>query len=87
MAFSYTSKIIYPGGRIAGGTYTNSGGSTGGDIDTGLPNVCSFVLTPKGSSVSANQSVYNETLPLANGIVTIVTNANEVGSWWAMADI
>lgn len=87
MAFSYTAKTIYPGGRIAAGTYTNSGGSTGGDIDTGLPNVRAFTLTPAGTSVSANQSVYNETLPLGYGVVTIVTNANELGSWIAIADI
>jgi hypothetical protein len=87
MAFTYTAKTIYPGGRIAAGTYTCSGGATGGDINTGLPNVMSFTLTPQGTSVSANQSVYNETLPLANGVVTIVTTANEVGSWTAVADI
>lgn len=87
MAFSYTTntrQII--GGRLASGTYSNNGGSTGGVIDTGLPNVSSFLLTATGSGVTSNQSVYSTTLPAGNGKITIVTNANESGSWLAVCD-
>lgn len=86
MAFTYTSDVIYPYAKMAAGTYTSDSGSTGGDIDTGLPSVKAFFLQPKGASVVANQSVYNEDLPLGKSTVTIVTNANETGSWMAISD-
>jgi len=68
------------------GTYTSDGGSTGGDVDTGL-RVCEGIfLQPKAAAVSASAPVYNETLPCLGNAVTIVTIANEVGTWWAMGD-
>ena len=83
MAFTVAVLDRQPIGRnrIVFGTYTNDGGSTGGDIVTGLNNVLSVVLTPLASSISANAPVCNETLPLGSGSVTIVTSANEVGSF------
>lgn len=85
MAFTSSIVVSQPifGVRLVIGTYANTGGSTGGDIPTGLGTVQSVILTPKGSSVSANAPVYNETLPLTNasGTVTIVTSANESGSF------
>lgn len=87
MAFSYTAKTINPGGRIAAGKYASTGGSTGGDIDTGLPNVLSITLQPATTAVVTSFPVTNETFPLAYGQVTIVTTANEVGTWIAVADI
>lgn len=88
MAFTYAVS-----GTIAGtgsktrvyGTYTSSGGGTGGDIVTNLYTVEDFRLQPKGAAVIATQSVVNETLPLTNtrGTVTIVTSADEAGFWEA----
>ena len=63
------------------GVYTNTSSSTGGDIASGLKRVETCQLQPKGSSVLANQPVVNETLPLAGGDVTIVTTADEVGTF------
>lgn len=85
MAFSSSIAVSQPifGVRLVIGTYANDGGSAGGDIATGLGTVQSVILTPKGASTSANAPVYNETLPLTNagGTVTIVTTANESGSF------
>jgi hypothetical protein len=91
MAFSYTvttstkQPIVWGGDKISYGNY-NATSVAGGDIVTGLATVDAFFLTPQGSSVSSNQSVYNETLPLSNagGTVTIVTTTSEVGSWMAI---
>lgn len=67
------------------GTYTSTGGSTGGDVQTGLSVVEDFTIKPRGAVVIATQSVINETFPLntTNGAVTIVTSADEVGFWEA----
>jgi len=83
MAFSYTinSESTLGGLKIVCGTYTNNSSSTGGDVYTGLSNILYFGMQPKGSSVLANQPVVNETLPLAKDGVTIVTTADEVGTW------
>lgn len=91
MAFAYTSNakrssvIGSPGIRMIMGTYSNVGGTTGGDITTGLKTVLAFLILPKGSAVGTGQSAVNETLPLSNagGVVTIVTNATEEGVWMA----
>lgn len=86
MAFTYTvnDEFNAGGARIVSGTYTSAGGSTGGDVKTGLLTTLAFVMTPYGSSVVANQGAINETFPLAKGDVTIVTTANESGSWVAI---
>lgn len=89
MAFVTTTIARVPGTgskQHVYGTYTNDGGSTGGDVITYLNTVEYFVLQPKGSSVSANQPVVNEAMPLTNtgGTVTIVTSSNEVGQWLAI---
>jgi chorismate synthase len=71
------------------GTYTNSGGGIGGDIKTGLRICEGLTLKPKGSAVSANASVINETFPVlktsaqTSAQVTIVTDENQVGTWEA----
>ena len=69
--------------RIATGTYTNTSGSIGGDIDTGLLTVESVTLQPKGSAVATNAPVVNESMPADGSAVTIVTDADEVGTWIA----
>jgi hypothetical protein len=69
--------------RISRGTYASSGGSTGGDIDTGL-NKCHFiVLQGAAAAVTADAPVVNETLPCDGTAVTIVTTANSTGVWEA----
>jgi hypothetical protein len=87
MSFSSAIKketIGFGGQRIIQGTWT-SGSTTGGDITTGLLTVETITLTPKGSSVTTNGVVVNETLPLANagGLVTIVTDSGVDGYWEA----
>lgn len=87
MAFTYTEeKGVIGNKRYVKGVYTSAGGSTGGDIVTGLSVVENVFLQPKGSATVANQPAVNETLPLSNatGAVTIVTTANEVGSYLAI---
>lgn len=86
MAFTHTTdnKTVFGNKRIVTGVYTSADGSTGGDIVTGLNTVEHVFLQPKGTSVATNQSVVNETLPLASGTVTIVTDANQVGSFMAI---
>lgn len=89
MAFTISNVVTVPGTGAKAhvfGTYTNDGGSTGGDVVTGLNVVEAFLLQPKGAAVSANQPVVNETFPLTNtgGAVTIVTSANEVGQFLAI---
>lgn len=71
--------------RVNVGTYTSDGGSTGGNINTGLARCDALILQPKGSSVTTNAPSVNETMPGADGsAVTIVTDANEVGAWIAI---
>ena len=85
MTFSFTREIAdVSGKKYVNGTYANDGGSTGGDIDTGLANVESMILQPFGSVSGGEQSpLVNESLPLSNPNVTIVTDANQSGSWMA----
>lgn len=87
MAFTST---VTKRGKIPGtsmihfGTYASDGGSTGGDINTGLTR-CEFIaLTPAGASVDANAPTVNETLPVAGDAVTVVTTANATGTWMAI---
>jgi len=85
MAFSNTKiQNVFGNKKVVTGVYTNTASSTGGEVDTGLSVVEAFFLTPKGSAVSSDQSVFNETLPLNSGDVTIVTTADEVGSFVAI---
>ena len=70
--------------KVAWGTFTVSGGATGGNIDTGLTLVHSMYLQTGGAAVSADQSSINETLPCDGSAVTIVTTANTVGTWFAI---
>lgn len=87
MAFTYavTDQQIEGHKRVLRGTYANDGGSTGGDVVTGLATVESFDIQPLAAAAIATQSVVNETFPLSNsnGAVTIVTSANESGIWEA----
>lgn len=85
MAFSHTTeKTVFGNKRIVTGVYTNTGGSTGGDIATGLSQVDAVFLQPKGSAILANQPVVNEAFPLNGGAVTVVTTADEIGTFIAV---
>ena len=85
MAFTYevTERTQMGNKRVHYGTFTSAGGSTGGDIKTGLHSCEFIVLQQKGSAVVADAPVVNEDLPLNGGAVTIVTTANAVGYWRA----
>lgn len=84
MAFTstITRKGIMGDKKYAYGTFTSAGGSTGGDIETGMYGIDFIQLQQKGSAVVADAPVVNETLP-SGGDVTIVTTANAVGYWFA----
>jgi len=85
MAFTsaITERGVQGNKRVNRGTYTNTAGSTGGDITTGLNRCDEFRLIPNDTSVESNATVVNETLPVAGGVVTIVTDANQSGYWTA----
>lgn len=85
MAFAsaISGSTVFGNKRVTWGTFTNAGGDTGGNIDTGL-GTCEFIaLQSGGTAVIATAPVVNETLPIAGSAVTIVTAADEDGQWWA----
>ncbi len=88
MAFTstITGRTVMGNKVMKWGTFANTGGSTGGDIDTGLHFAESIALTPKGTAVAANAPAVNETLPAAGNAVTIVTDADLGGYWQAVGD-
>lgn len=85
MAFAsaISGRTVFGNKRVTWGTYTNGGGETGGDVNTGL-HVCEFMkLQPKGSAIIITASVVDETFPVAGKAVTIVTADGEDGYWLA----
>lgn len=84
MAFSFTKTDETVAGslRFTMGTFANAGGSTGGNVYTGLQKVQGMKLSQKGTGVVASDPVVNETLPVDDP-VTIVTAANVSGTWLA----
>ena len=84
MAFTHTikSRDATAKHRIHHGTFTNTSGSTGGDIETGLEVVEHITFCVEGAAVGNAVSV-NETLPCAGNAVTIVTDADVDGTWLA----
>ncbi len=91
---AFTSSIT-SGTKIFGsmqkswGIFTNTSGSTGGDINTGLKSVESMNLNHTGSSVVASAPVVNEDLssPIDGTAVTIVTVADADGTWEAIGKV
>lgn len=85
MAFASTITDTKVAGdeRETRGTFANTGGSTGGNIDTGLEICESLVLQHIGSAVVASAPVVNETFPVAGSAVTVVTVADTTGVWVA----
>ena len=86
MTFAYTVEqpTYFGNQRIVFGTFTNTLGSTGGDITTRLSGVDFFKIYYTGSAVVADTPVVNETFPLESDTVTIVTTANTSGVWFAL---
>lgn len=87
MAFAYTTQKTGVFGDLyyAIGTFTNGGADTGGDITiTNMKKVYKFQIQETGASVQANKSVVNETMPLEGNVVTIVTDADADGTWFAL---
>jgi hypothetical protein len=73
---------------VRSGWFKSAGGSTGGDIDTGLSQCYLVLLQPHAASAGASQAVVNEAAADVSvagftGTVTIVTIANQVGKWIA----
>ena len=83
MAFSNTLLHEVPMGqmRFMMGTFTNTSGSSGGDIRTGLHKVLNLKLQHTGSSVVASDPVINETFPV-NDPVTVVTTTDADKLWF-----
>lgn len=84
MSFSFTKTgdTVHGSTRVTSGTFTSAGGSTGGDIYTGLQKVLGMILQQNAAAVVASQAVINETFPKADPI-TIVSAANAAGYWQA----
>ena len=88
MAFTpaITKRDVWGDKAVTMGTFTNDGGSTGGNIATGLHLCEAIFLQPSGGAVNANAPVVNETLPVAGSAVTIVTDADATGTFIALGD-
>lgn len=86
MAFTYeiTGQTYFGNKKIVFGNYVSTATTTGGDIKTGLSNCEAMFLQGKGTAVDAASPVVNETLPVAGGVVTIVTTAAKSGSFMAV---
>ena len=86
MVFTSTITSRESDGSLAKvvGTFTNTSGSTGGEVETGLKTVIGFQLQHTGSAVVASAPVANESFPLQGGDVTIVTVADTNGVWIAI---
>lgn len=87
MAFSSTiiKKTVFGDKKIVYGTY-DCAAVTGGDIATGLARVDLCILTPTGAAVDTNEASVNETMPLASGDVTIVTDSGATGQFLAIGN-
>lgn len=81
MAFTATpdrSKYsVFGSKRRTAGTYASTGGSTGGDIVTGLRIIESFSSTCATGTPSTQEAI-------SGGTVTITTTANQTGIWEAV---
>lgn len=91
MAFTsaITGKSIQGDKVKTWGTFASSGGTAGGDIASGLSICEGMTLTQKGAAVTTGAPVINETFPVvktsaqSSAQITIVTDANVVGTWQA----
>ena len=76
--------VVIGNKKMSYGNYTNTGGSEGGNINTGLKAVEIMLLQTGGSAVSADQSAVVETLPCDGSAVTIANTADSDGFWLAI---
>lgn len=85
MAFAYTKtqETVFGNKKVIWGTFTNGGSDTGGDIETGLTNCDGLIIQQTGSAVTTGAPVVNETFPVAGGSITVVTDADADGVWYA----
>ena len=85
MAFTPTtlgSGTLGPQGmKMVWGTFVNTDGSTGGDIETGFAFVAAFVITPT-SHVGTQYPKY--TFATSDGTVTLLTSADMDATWFAL---
>lgn len=82
MAFSFTVNLQSPDGcgvGITTGTYTNTGGSTGGVINTGFNKVYYF----DANCMTSQAGEMNYCL-VDGASVTLTTVADEDGQWMAI---
>ncbi|MFA5307811.1 MAG: hypothetical protein WC365_10240 [Candidatus Babeliales bacterium] len=88
MAFTsvITHKSVAGNVAITYGTYVSTDDDTGGDINTNT-DVCHFIkLQPTGASTQLLATSADETFPCDGKAVTVVTNANESGNWFAIGE-
>jgi hypothetical protein len=78
-------ETIFGNKRVVWGTYTE-GGAGGGDISTKLRLCEGLICQPYGATVATNQTVVNETFPVAGGEITIACDASQAGLWFAWGD-
>lgn len=95
MAFTYTIGFRLPllpavkgfpeGGNLwlAGGTFTNTAGSTGGEISN-LKNFAKKVIIADAIDESGANPVRVQRNTSADGEITLTTTADSDGSWWAI---
>ena len=85
MAFSFTKlgEFHIGGTHRVYGTYANSGGSTGGTINTGLAIVNGMSLDPVGTADTLLKVNSLPPLTATDGAVIITTTANLSGIWEA----
>jgi hypothetical protein len=84
MAFSYTKtgEDVHGSVRVVSGTFTNTGGSVGGNIYTGLEQVYGLRLQQKSSAVVATQGVVNATFPKNDPVAMVTEAVNNVCGYW-----
>lgn len=79
MAFTYTRQpTIFGNKRAYTGTHTNTAGSTGGVIVTGLTRIEYFNSNNNDQAATTNQVV------ISGGSVTLTTVADSDGQWVAI---
>jgi len=87
MAFGYginaAGKTVWGNKRIVIGTWS-AGGTTTGEIVTGLKFVDFFVPLEKGTTPGTAMVKTNENFPFASGTVTIACTSGTRGQWVAV---
>lgn len=69
------------GMKVVWGTFTNTDGSTGGNVETGFASIIAFVVTPT-SHVGTQYPKY--TFTTSDGTVTILCSSDVDATWFAV---